>query len=86
MVAKTKHEPKSDDNVGTEIVPGVYELSYEEGRIEFDRQAQRALGISGDEFLRRWDNGEFRPIPDTPEGWKIGSLYMLMPLVRPTKF
>jgi hypothetical protein len=54
-------------------------LSASEGRAMFDRQAQRELGISGEEFLRRWDAGLYRPIPDTPEGRKIGRLVMLMP-------
>lgn len=85
MVAKTKHEPESDDIVGTEIVPGVYELSDDEGRRLFDTKAQELLGISGNEFLQRWDDGEFQPIPDTAEGWKVGELSMLMPFVRPTK-
>lgn len=34
----------------------------------FDRQARRLLGISGVEFLRRWDAGEFRHEEDSPEG------------------
>lgn len=54
-------------------------LSASEGRALFDRQAQRELGISGEEFLRRWDAGLFRPVPDTPEGRNIGRLVMLMP-------
>ena len=31
-----------------------------QGREMLDRQAQRYLGISGEEFLRRWDAGEYR--------------------------
>ncbi|MBA2521395.1 MAG: hypothetical protein H0V24_17195 [Chloroflexia bacterium] len=61
-------------------------LTVDEARAMFDRRARRELGISGEEFLRRWDAGEFQPIPDTPAGWKVGRLYMMMPLVRPTKF
>ncbi|MDQ3695923.1 MAG: hypothetical protein M3464_20230 [Chloroflexota bacterium] len=86
MVAKPEYEQASDDIVGEEIVPGVFKLNREEGRVEFDRQARMELGISGEEFLRRWDNGEYQPIPDTPDGWKVGRLYMLMPLVLATKF
>jgi hypothetical protein len=54
-------------------------LSAKEGRALFDRRARLELGISGDEFLRRWDAGLYRPVPDTPEGRKIGRLVMLMP-------
>jgi hypothetical protein len=54
-------------------------LSAEEGLALFDRHARRELGISGEEFLRRWDAGLYRPIPDTPEGRKIARLVMSMP-------
>ena len=57
-------------------------LTREQGRQFFDRHAQRELGISGEEFLRRCDAGEYRPIPDTPEGRKVGRLVMLLPFVR----
>lgn len=43
-----------------EILPGVTELTEEEGRALFDRAARRKLGISGEEFLRRLDAGEYR--------------------------
>lgn len=59
--------------------------SASEGRVFFDRQARKSLGISGDEFLRRWDTGMYRPVPDTAEGRKIGRLVMLMPFARRTK-
>ncbi|MDQ3695924.1 MAG: hypothetical protein M3464_20235 [Chloroflexota bacterium] len=86
MVAKTKQEQESGDIIGQEIVSGVFMLSPDEGRLFFDTKAQELLEMTGDEFLRRWDAGEFQPIPDTPEGWKVGELYMLMPFVRPTRF
>lgn len=38
---------------------GVECLTEKEGRELLDREAQRCLGISGDEFIRRWDAGEF---------------------------
>lgn len=61
---------------------GIHFLNPEEGRELFDREAQRLFGIAGDEFLRRWDGGEYRPIPDTPEGRKLGRMYTLMGFVR----
>ena len=36
----------------------VVELSPEEGREFFDREAQRLLGISGKEFVSRYESGE----------------------------
>jgi hypothetical protein len=57
-------------------------LSPEEGRAFFDREARRVLGISGDEFLARLDAGEYDDIPDTPEGWPILRLSMLISFGR----
>jgi hypothetical protein len=37
----------------------IRERSFEEGRELFDRQARLRLGMSGEEFLRAWDAGEF---------------------------
>ena len=49
----------------------------------FDQAAERALQMSGEEFLRRWDAGEFQPLIDQPEHHsKIMSVAMLLPLVR----
>ena len=63
-------------------VPGVLFLTREEGKQLFDYQARKLLNISGDEFLRRWDAGEYGQVPDTPEGRKIEELVMLMPFAR----
>lgn len=67
---KTITEPGADGS------GGVYELSRQEGREMFDRRARDALGISGEEFLARYDRGD--PMRD-PED--IG-LLMLVPFVR----
>jgi hypothetical protein len=64
-------------------IEGVRFLDEEEGREYFDRQAQRLLGISGDEFLRRYDAGEYET-PDLDDRTLRGvmKLAMLMPFVR----
>jgi hypothetical protein len=50
-----------------ELMEGVIELSREEGIVLFDKAARNKLGISGDEFLRRWDAGEdFAAVADEP--------------------
>jgi len=60
--------------------PDVIELTPEEGRAYFDREARRLVGMSGEEFLRRWDAGEFQPVPDeTEEDRRLGSLVMALP-------
>lgn len=56
----------------------VRELTEQEARAEFDRQARRRLHMSGEEFLRRWDAGEF---PDT-EDFGVSWVASLIPLVR----
>lgn len=54
-----------------------------EARAFFEQEVQRLLGISGEEFFRRWDAGEYRDTPDIPENWPIYHLVMMMPLGRP---
>ena len=67
-MAKTKH-------------PGVSFriLTEEEGRALFDEEARRLLGISGEEFVRRYDAGYYDDNPDTPE---IIQLHLMLPMFR----
>jgi hypothetical protein len=67
-----------------DAIPGVRLSTIMEGHAFFDRQSRKLLNISGDEFLRHWDAGAYRPIPDTAEGRKIRRLVMLMPFARRT--
>lgn len=66
-------------------IEGIHFATPEEGRAIFERQAQRTLGISGEEFLRRWDNGEYQPVPDDTEGRKIARMSMMISFARRTK-
>lgn len=70
---------ESTTSIAPAVLPDIDVIEGEEGRAYFDRRARALLGISGEEFLRRWDAGEYRPVPDTPEGRKVGRLVMLMP-------
>ena len=54
----------------------------EQGRALFDFQARKHLGISGEEFLERWDRGEFRDEADMPGHRHIVYLAMLIPFAR----
>jgi hypothetical protein len=54
-------------------------LTDEEGRALFDEEAQRLLGISGEEFVRRYDAGYYDDNPDTPE---VIELHLMLPLFR----
>ena len=58
-------------------------LSPEESRALFDRKARAILGISGPEFLRRWDAGEYRDLPeDTRENRNTRWVVALIPFGR----
>jgi len=57
-------------------------LTPEESREWFDRKPRARLGISGPEFIRRWDAGEFLPLTDTKETWDIEFVAALLPLGR----
>ncbi len=57
-------------------------LSPEEGRAYFDEASRNLLGISGEEFLRRWDAGVYRDTPDIPESNGIRRMAMMIPFAR----
>ena len=56
----------------------VRERSFEEGRELLDRQASLRLGISGEEFLRAWEAGEFGDRDDSD----LMGVAMMLPFVR----
>lgn len=53
----------------------------DEARQLLEATAQRYLHISGEEFLRRWDAGEYQN-PDNGSG--VMRVAMLIPMVRET--
>lgn len=57
-------------------------ISKAEGRALFESEVQRRLGISSEEFFRRWDEGEYLDTPDTPEFREIYHVAMLIPFGR----
>ena len=65
-------------------IPGVQWLTDDEARAIFDAEARRVMGMSGAEFLRRYDAGEFDDHPDTSaeEDLTFWSLVMLTPFGR----
>ena len=67
--------PIVDDEV--ELLPPVVELNLEESRAFFDEKARQLLGISGEEFLRRWNAGEYVEIADEPGNSDLIYLAML---------
>jgi hypothetical protein len=66
-------QPKSiDPEEGIEII----ELTDEEWNALFDRRARKMAGMSGEEFLRRWNAGEI-------EDWdpELTHLVMMIPFL-----
>lgn len=57
-------------------------LEADESHAHFDRQAQRLLGISGEEFLRRYDAGEYATPQDDRQQRAVMKLAMLAPFGR----
>ena len=58
-------------------------LTYEQGKQLFDKASRAELGISGDEFLRRFDAGEFERLPcGCIADERMGRVEMLIPFVR----
>lgn len=57
-------------------------LPPQEARDLFDRKAQDLLSMSGEEFLSRWDAGEFRNLPESPDTRKIMRVVSLIPFGR----
>ena len=49
----------SDQAVNTE---GVIALAQDEAREAFDRTARHVAGVSGEDFLRRWDADEYESL------------------------
>ena len=78
MSSKVKTSDDILDEVLAEFGSEMIELTAEEGREAFDRSARFTLGISGEEFLRRWGEGEWKNDIDQPG---VITMYGLLPLV-----
>ena len=80
-VRATEAEAEIDNDI--ELPQTIRWLSDEEARAEFDAQSRKLLGISGEEFLRRWDAGEYRGIEDDADHPNVILMAVLIPFVRP---
>jgi hypothetical protein len=63
-------------------LPPVIWVTPEEGRRMFDEVVRERLGISGEEFIRRWEEGEYDAVLDMPGYLHIGYLSSLIPFAR----
>ena len=64
------------------VTSGGVVLSDEEARAIFEEQARTTMGMSGEEFIRRWEAGEFDAIADDPDHREVMRLVMLMDFAR----
>jgi hypothetical protein len=55
------------------------ELSPEESRAAFDARARHLLGMSGEDFLRKWREGAFEDVEERPE---VAELIHLAPFAE----
>ncbi len=62
--------------------PGIQWLTDEEANAMFDREARQVMGMSGEEFLRRYDAGEFDDMPDDSEHLDYWDLVLSIPFGR----
>jgi hypothetical protein len=85
MVARPHNQHKASDAFEAEDSEDIHILTREEAWELFEQDARRQLGISGEEFLRRWDDGEYRDIQDDPPGWRVMRVAMMIPTVRATE-
>jgi hypothetical protein len=72
-------------NPEEEDLPPITILTPEEAREQFDARARELMGISGEEFLRRLDAGEYDEIYDKtshPHGMDVVELEMMRPFAR----
>jgi hypothetical protein len=56
---------------------GIYEMTAADLNIVFDKAARKLVGLSGQEFVSRWNNGDFGPDPDRMPG--VTEVAALMP-------
>ncbi|HZO29406.1 MAG TPA: hypothetical protein VFH48_25810 [Chloroflexota bacterium] len=67
-------QPSSED--------GIRFLDDDEAHALFDAQAHELVGMSGEEFLRRLDAGEWRDVIDDPRRPELSFLVSLRPLAE----
>jgi hypothetical protein len=76
------HEEAAVTIAPKHVDSGIRLLDDDEACQQFDRQAQRLMGISGAEFLRRYDAGELDDLQDDRQQGAVMKLAMLTDLVR----
>jgi hypothetical protein len=71
-----------DQDQTQDDLPPLIWVTPEEGRRLFDEAVRARLDIGGDEFIRRWEAGEYDEVFDKPGFLHIGDLAFLIPFAR----
>lgn len=82
MVSKAQQVETDVTDAESIVDPEVIIVSPEEGKAIFDEAARTMMGMSGDEFIERWEAGEFDEIADTAGHRHIMYLALLIPFAR----
>lgn len=62
-------------------VPGVAFVTNDEFAAMFDDAVRKYMHMSGEEFISRWNAGEWSDVWDTSEYWHVGYLAGMIPFV-----
>ncbi len=81
MAQRSSVPPFDSDELDARTQPAT--LTHEESVVWFGHKVQDLLGISTEEFLRRWDPGECADLDEYGVGRKVNELVMSMGVVRP---
>jgi hypothetical protein len=79
--ADTIQQSAQESSMATKAAIGkhVKDLSSKEAKAYFDRQARQHLHMTGPEFIRKWDRGQFNGSSDSPAVMRVA---MLLPFGR----
>ena len=80
-MATTLPQPVTDLGITDDDPERLY-LTPEEGRQMFEDAVQQWMGIGTEEFIQRWEAGEYWGIADEAGYRHIGDLIMMLPLAR----
>jgi hypothetical protein len=78
VMASRAPKPEWTDGAGN--LPPIVWIDEAELRRLFDRRVREELGISGDEFVARWQAGDYAEIWDDADHLRIGNLAAMIGL------
>jgi hypothetical protein len=77
MTMALRRNPIESETPGEDFI-----MPKEEALAFFEREIQRLMGMSGEEFIRRYDAGEYNDLEDIPETRNVLRASFLIPFGR----